>query len=77
MAKRKREPVERTHAQWLEIARFAEAVGNKERADWIKKHAEDRFRAVMCYGQQRSFARCLTDDEILALSPPKAFPFLK
>jgi hypothetical protein len=78
MAKRrKREPTERTHAQWLEIARFAEAVGNQERADWIRKHAKARFCAEMCYGLNRSFARCLIDEEIIALPAPRSFPWLK
>lgn len=78
MAKRKREPIERTHAQWLEIAHWAERVGNKEKADHIRKMCKQRFRAEMCFnGQNRDFSRILTDDEILALAPPKPFPFLE
>ena len=33
--------------------------------------------AVMCYGLNRSFARLLTDEEIVALPAPKAYPWLK
>ena len=49
----------------------------KVKADLIRKLAKDRFCAVMCYGQKRWFARCLTDDEILALPPPKPYRFIK
>ena len=48
-----------------------------EEANRIRKLAKQRFRAVMCYGQRRRFARCLTDDEMLALPPPKPFPWLE
>jgi hypothetical protein len=67
-AQRKRER-EWTHHQRLRIADRIEAKGDKEKADLIRKLAKDRFRAVMCYGQRRWFARCLTDDEIAALPP--------
>jgi hypothetical protein len=76
-ARRKREPTVRTHAQLLEIAHWAEVIGNKEKADLIRKLAKDRFRAVMTYGMDRDFARLLTDEEILALPAPKTFPWLK
>ena len=46
-ARRKREPTVRTHARLLEIAHWAEVIGNKEKADLIRKLAKDRFRAVM------------------------------
>ena len=68
-ARRKREPTMRTHAQWLQIAHWAEANGDKDKADLIRKLAKERFCAVMCYGQRRWFAGCLTDDEIAALPP--------
>ena len=78
MAKRKpARPKRWTHDDRLRIADRIEAEGDKEKADLIRKLAKDRFCAVMCYGQKRWFARCLTDDEILALSPPKPFPWLK
>lgn len=76
--RRKREPTTRTHAQWLEIAHWAEVGGDREKADWIRKMCKQRFRAEMCFnGQNRDFAVILTDEEILALPPPKSFPFLK
>jgi hypothetical protein len=75
-ARRKRERMW-THDQMLRQAQRIEAEGDKAKADLIRKLAKDRFRAVICYGMNRSFARCLTDDEIAALSPPKPFPFLK
>ena len=75
-ARRKRER-EWTHDQRLRIADRIEAKGDKEKAALIRTLAKERFCAVMCYGQKRRFARCLTDDEMLALPPPKPFPFLK
>ena len=75
-AQRKRER-EWTHDQRLRIADRIEAKGDKEEADLIRKLAKDRFRAVMTYGMDRDFARLLTDEEIVALSPPKAFPWRK
>jgi hypothetical protein len=79
MAKRKpaRRKREWTHDMRLRVAVQIEAKGYKEKADLIRKLAKDRFCAVMCYGQRRWFARCLTDGEILALPPPKPFPWLK
>ena len=50
---------------------------NKEKAALIRKLAKDRFRAVTTYGMDRNFARLLTDEEILALPPPKPFPWLE
>jgi hypothetical protein len=67
-ARRKRER-EWTHDQRLRIADRIEAEGDKEKADLIRKVAKERFCAVMCYGQKRWFARCLTDHEITALPP--------
>jgi hypothetical protein len=79
MAKRKpaRPKREWTHDQRLRIADRIEAEGDKEKADLIRKLAKDRFRAVMTYGMDRDFARLLTDEEILALPAPKAFPWLE
>ena len=71
-ARRKHQPTISTHAQMLRLARR-----NKEKAALIRKLAKDRFRAVMTYGMDRSFARLLTDEEILALPPPKPFPWLE
>ena len=64
MAKRKpaRPKREWTHDDRRRIADRIEAEGDR-------KLAKDRFCAVMCYGQKRWFARCLTDDEIAALPP--------
>jgi hypothetical protein len=70
MAKRKpsRPKREWTHDMRLRVADQIEAKGDL---------AKERFCAVMCYGQRRRFARCLTDEEILALPARKAFPWLK
>jgi len=35
------------------------------------------FRVIMTFGMNRSFAWLLTDEEIMALSPPKAFPWFE
>ena len=75
-ARRKRER-EWTNDQRLRIADRIEAEGDKEKADLFRKLAKERFCAVMCYGQKRWFARCLMDEEMLALPPPKACPWLK
>jgi hypothetical protein len=73
MAKRKpaRPKREWTHDMRLRVADQIEARGDKEKADLIRKLAKDRFRAVMTYGMDRSFARLLTDDEIVALPAPR------
>jgi hypothetical protein len=76
-ARRKREPTMRTHAQWLQIAHWAEANGDKDKADLIRKLAKDRLPAIMTYGIHRDFARLLTDKEILALPAPEAFAWLE
>jgi hypothetical protein len=81
MAKRKPARRERermwTHDQRLRLARRIEAKGDTEKAALIRKLAKERFCAVMTYGMNRSFAQCLTDEEILALPAPKTFPWLK
>ena len=76
-ARRKRQPTISTHAQMLRPARQAEAKGDKEKATLIRKLAKDRFRAVMTYGLNRSFARLLTDEEIVALPPQEAVPMAR
>jgi len=76
-ARRKRQPTVPTHDKMLRHARRIEAKGDRKKAALIRKLAKDRFRAVMCYGMNRDFARLLTDEEIVALSPPKAFPWRK
>ena len=54
----------------LRVADQIEAKGDKEKADLIRKLAKERFCAVMCYGLNRRFARCLTDHEIAAPLAP-------
>ena len=76
-ARRKRQPTMPTHNQMLRLARRIEAKGDKKKADLIRKLAKDRFRAVMTYGMDRSFARLLTDEEIVVLPAPKTFPWLE
>jgi len=66
-----------THDKMLRLARRIEAKGDKEKATLIRKLAKDRFRAVMTYGMNRSFARLQTDKEIVALPPRKLFPWLE
>jgi hypothetical protein len=41
----------------LRLADEIEARGDLEKADLIRKLAKDRFRAMMTYGTNRSFAR--------------------
>jgi hypothetical protein len=48
-----------------------QANGDHAKADLIRKLAKDRFRAFMTYGMNRSFARCLTDEEVLAFLAQK------
>ena len=75
-ARRKRER-EWTHDQRLRLADRIEAKGDTEKAALIRKLAKDRFRAVITYGMNSSFARLLTDEEIVALPPRKLFPWLE
>jgi len=45
-ARRKREPTMRTHAQWLQIAHWAEANGDKDKAEFMAV----RFRSTASIG---------------------------